>query len=108
MDQETNRNLRRIEREIGILHKEARLLRERIAATSGDSGETYYQASVLNGTLDVGNGIVGGGTFPGTVSVSVRGQLRAGHFSMGEAHALGGDVHIAPSASLRSPLVVVA
>ena len=106
MDRETVQSIKRIERLIGKLQEEDRLLRERIASASGDQGSSFYSQATLNGTLDVGNGIAGGGTFPGTVSVSVRGELRSAHLSMSEGHALGGTVYVAPTASLRSALTV--
>lgn len=85
MDQETVRELKRIRAEISLLHKEDRLLRERISTTTGDVSSTFYAQSSLNGILSVGDGISGGGTFPGSVSIAVDLSATSGlEFSSGE------------------------
>ena len=71
MDAETLRHIKRIERELTKLFEEDRLLRERIAASTGDGGASFLSASGLNGTLVAGSGLSGGGTFPGTVTLDV-------------------------------------
>ena len=71
MDTEISGIIKRLEREIGLLHREDRLLRERIASSSGDQGSAFYTQVALNGTLSAEDGIEGGGTFPGTVTVAI-------------------------------------
>ena len=71
MDRQTARTLKKIELEIGYLHKEDRLLRERIAAAAGLISEDFRATSSFGGILSADDGISGGGTFPGTVHVAV-------------------------------------
>lgn len=71
MDQETIREIKRIELELGRLRKEDRLLRERISVASGDYSVDFFRQGSLGGTLIAGDGISGGGTFPGTVSIAI-------------------------------------
>ena len=71
MDREVVSEIKRLEREIGFLKEADRRLRERISVASGDSSDTFYIQSSLNGLLSAGDGIDGGGSFPGTVSVGL-------------------------------------
>ena len=95
MDRDVVRELKRIEREIGFLHEEDRLLRERISVASGDFSSEFFKQTALNGSLTTGDGISGGGTFPGVVSISVDLATTSGlEFSSGElqvADSVAGD-----------------
>ena len=71
MDKETVSEIKRLEREISFLKEADRRLRERISVASGDSSDTFYAQSSLNGLLTAGDGIDGGGSFPGTVGVDL-------------------------------------
>jgi len=85
MDRDTQRLFKKIELDIGLLKKEDRLLRERISVASGDSEAEFYIQGALGGSLSSGDGISGGGTFPGIVSISIDLSATSGlEFSSGK------------------------
>lgn len=60
------------EMELGRIHKELRLLRERISSVAGASSpSTAFGAASISATLSAGQGLTGGGTIPGTVTFNV-------------------------------------
>lgn len=92
---DVERELRRLRRQTGLLEDFDRRLYERINSLAKRTGPaTSIEAPTTTGLLEARDGLVGGGTFPGTVTIDERGEIHTGVHVEGEGHAIAGSQYV--------------
>jgi hypothetical protein len=85
-----------------------RLLYDRINARTGATGySTAIEIEELNGILNTRDGIVGGGTFPGTVTIDQRGEIHTGFHVEGEVHGTYGTIVVGEGGELVESAIII-